>query len=63
MKEGAKFAQATKILNDSSTKNSAIDAFIFLNFVLFATFVVKCLFRFWLHLCCAVSSLVITPQR
>jgi nitrate reductase NapE component len=33
-----------------ATKGSEIITFQFLNFVLFATFVVKCLFRFWLRL-------------
>ena len=42
------------ILTTKRTKYSEIITFQFPYFVLFATFVVKCLFRFW----CSVAALV-----
>jgi hypothetical protein len=49
-----KYHVTTKRTKD--TKDSEIITFQFLNFVLFATFVVKCRVRFWLRLCRAVNS-------
>jgi len=43
-----KYHVTTKCTKD--TKDLELITFQFLNFVLFATFVVKCLFGFWLRL-------------
>ena len=63
-------AQATQILNYSNamhTKDSKLITFQFPNFVLFATFVVKCLFLFWLRLrrarFSAVNSISFVPTQ
>ena len=45
----SKYDVTTKRTKD--TRDSEIITFQFSYFVLFATFVVKCLFRFWLRLC------------
>ena len=44
------FCQPFTTKRTKDTKGSEIDISEFLNFVLFAAFVVQCLFRFWLRL-------------